>query len=175
MLAHTIIEEVLEENKLSLSADFNLYRNHVYRVFNLCLKLDNNSDNIDKYAVAAVFHDLGIWTNRTFDYLQPSVVAANEYLQGINKVDWQEEITLMIEMHHKISSYNGPFKKTVETFRQADWIDVTQGLMHFNLNRAAVSEIRAVFPNLGFHAFLLKQSSLNFLKYPLNPLPMFKK
>ncbi|POY38417.1 phosphohydrolase [Solitalea longa] len=175
MLTHPIIEKVMEENKSVINADFNRYRNHVYRVFNLCLKLDNTVENIDKYAIAAVFHDLGIWTHHTFDYLHPSVALANEYLLRINRVDWQEEITLMIDMHHKINRYTGHYENTVETFRQADWIDVTQGALHFNLSKAVINEIKALFPNLGFHAFLLKQSSLNFLKHPFNPLPMFKR
>jgi hypothetical protein len=34
----------------------------------------------EKIAIAGVFHDLGIWTNKTFDYIAPSVVLAREYL-----------------------------------------------------------------------------------------------
>jgi hypothetical protein len=53
-----------------LRHDFIAYRNHVYRVVNLCLALAGGSDRaaapdaLEKLAVAAVFHDLGIWTNQ---------------------------------------------------------------------------------------------------------------
>lgn len=36
--------------------------------------------NAEKYAIAAVFHDIGIWTNHTLDYLDPSAGQAKAYL-----------------------------------------------------------------------------------------------
>jgi len=42
----------------------------VYLVVNLCLAILGDSRvELEKIAVAAVFHDLGIWTNKTFDYI----------------------------------------------------------------------------------------------------------
>ena len=43
---------------------------------------------IEKIAVATAFHDLGIWTDGTFDYLQPSVRLASAYLAGAAKPEW---------------------------------------------------------------------------------------
>jgi hypothetical protein len=37
---------------------------------------DQDRVDLEKIAVAAVFHDLGIWTNKTFDYIAPSVALA---------------------------------------------------------------------------------------------------
>jgi hypothetical protein len=34
--------------------------------------LDMKNGNEEKYAIAAVFHDIGIWTTHTIDYLDPS-------------------------------------------------------------------------------------------------------
>jgi hypothetical protein len=51
-------------------------------------------------AVAAVFHDLGIWTNKTFDYLAPSIALAREYVAAKGRADWIVEIEAMIEEHH---------------------------------------------------------------------------
>ncbi len=168
-----IIEEVLNENKPILRQDYEKYRNHVYRVFYFCVKIDSSKENKEKYAIASVFHDLGIWTDQTFDYLAPSVQKAQEYLVRNKKVEWVNEITLMIEMHHKITSYHK--NKTVETFRQADWIDVTKGIISFQLNRSEIKKAMKDYPNSGFHLFLLKQTFKNFVKHPFNPLPMFKK
>ncbi len=47
-------------------------------------------------AVAAVFHDLGIWTNGTFDYLAPSIALARDYLVASAREDWTDEIEEMI-------------------------------------------------------------------------------
>lgn len=172
---NTIIEAVLNKNSHHLGKEFNTCKNHVYRVYNLCLVLDNNPENMDKYAVSAVFHDLGIWTAGTFDYLQPSINQAKQHLIDSNKASWIEEISLMIDMHHKRSKYKGDFEKTVEVFRKADWIDVTQGVINFNVDKAKIKAIKRTYPLLGFHQFLLVQSLKHFLKSPLNPLPMFKK
>jgi HD superfamily phosphodiesterase len=61
------IEEVLDDHASELGHDFIAYRNHVYRVVNLCLAIAGDSSvELEKIAVATVFHDLGIWTNNTF-------------------------------------------------------------------------------------------------------------
>lgn len=170
-----IIEKVLEENRKFLKEDHDKYKNHVYRVHHLCLKIDKQTENTDKYAIASVFHDLGIWTHQTFDYLEPSINQAIAFLDKIGKTEWKAEIACMIDMHHKRSRYSGGNEKTVETFRRADWIDVTKGLINFKLDRKEIRGLQEKFPILGFHGFLVKQSLKNFLKHPLNPLPMFKK
>ena len=75
------VEEVLETHASELGRDFIAYRNHVYRVVNLCLAVaGDHRIELEKIAVAAVFHDLGIWTNHTFDYIAPSVARAREHL-----------------------------------------------------------------------------------------------
>lgn len=176
-MKHTnkLIDGILEENKSSLGKDYNKYRNHVYRVFILCRNLDNSELTMEKYAIASVFHDIGIWTNNTFDYLNPSIQKATEYLIQNDKEEWVEEISIMIDMHHKRSKYQGRHEETVETFRRADWIDVTKGRKSFKISRKVINEITNEYPNLGFHRFLIVQTLKNLFKSPLNPLPMFKK
>jgi HD superfamily phosphodiesterase len=61
------IDEVLHDHASELGRDFIAYRNHAYRVVNLCAAIVKDSVDLEKIAVAAVFHDLGIWTNKTFD------------------------------------------------------------------------------------------------------------
>ncbi|GAO44696.1 hypothetical protein [Flavihumibacter petaseus] len=168
-----IIDELLAKYQPVIGKDFYRYRNHVTRVYRNCLLLDQQPGNQDKYAYAAVFHDIGIWTNNTIDYLQPSIAVACEYLAGIGKKDWIAEITLMIYWHHKITRYNRLYKETVEVFRKADWIDVSLGVLAFGATRSRIRENREQLPNLGFHMFLLRKLGKNLLKHPLNPLPMF--
>jgi hypothetical protein len=173
--SNAIIEELFRKFKPLLENDHNKYKNHVYRVFLNCLLIDDCKENEEKYAIASVFHDIGIWTNHTIDYLNPSMQQASAYLTKIDQHDWIDEINLMIDSHHKISRYKGRFDKTVETFRKADWIDVTLGVMTFNVDKKKISENMRLLPNNGFHVFLIKKITLNFFKHPFNPLPMFKK
>jgi len=168
------IDKLLENYKNVLKTDFEVYRNHVYRIYNYAILLDKEINNYEKYVIASVFHDLGIWTH-SFDYLKPSIQMASEYLKEIDKQDWIEEISLMIDYHHKVSSYKGEFSKTVEIFRKADWIDVIMGIKLFELDKSKYKTIQKQISNKGFHWFLVKQSLKYFVKHPFNPLPMFKK
>lgn len=173
--SNTIIETIMPKFKSAIGSDYDRYKNHVYRVFLNCLLMDGEKTNEEKYAIAAVFHDIGIWTNHTFDYLNPSIEQAKIYLTETGKTAWTDEISLMINWHHKMSRYKGAHEEIVETFRKADWIDVSLGLLTFKVDKKKISENKSRFPNLGFHWFLIKASTKNLFRHPLNPLPMFKK
>src|SRR5688500_17944176 len=96
-------DEVLKAFASELGHDFIAYRNHVYRVMNLCAAIAEDRVEVEKIAVAAVFHDRGIWTNTTFDYIAPSGALARQYLASQGRGDWIAEIETMIEDHHKIT------------------------------------------------------------------------
>jgi hypothetical protein len=171
---HLIIEALFATYSDVLGNDMEKYKNHVYRIFNYSLYLSKNEE-AEKYAIAAFFHDIGIWTNHTFDYLHPSIELAKKHLLQIQKNSWSEEIVLMIDQHHKISSYKGNFATTVEIFRKADWTDVSLGIIHFEVPAAFIQQVKTQFPYKGFHFFLIKLFFKNLLQHPLKPLPMFKK
>ncbi len=138
------IDTLLENYTGVLKNDYTIYRNHVYRVYNYAVLLDPSKDNYEKYAIAAVYHDLGIWTH-SFDYLGPSIQLLTEFLKSVDKQDWIEEIALMIDNHHKKSTYQGTFKITVEVFRKADWIDVTKGAILFGLDKSKYKDVQLPF------------------------------
>ena len=171
---HPVIEALFASYSDVLGSDMEKYKNHVYRIFNYSLYLSKNEAK-EKYAIAAFFHDIGIWTNHTFDYLQPSITLAKEYLIQSGRENWAEEITLMIDQHHKISSYSGIFASTTEIFRKADWSDVSLGLLHFEIPATFTQQAKTQFPYEGFHFFLVKLFFKNLLRHPLKPLPMFKR
>ena len=175
MYPYSTIEFILDRFKAQIGEDYERYKNHVYRVYSNCLMMDTDSVNEEKYAIAAAFHDLGIWTNQTFDYLEPSEHQARLYLTEKGKQGWIEEITSMIHFHHKISHYQGRHEKTVTIFRKADWIDISLGLITFGNSKQAIDKTTDRYPNLGFHFFLLKETSKNFFKHPFNPLPMVRR
>src|SRR5262249_198778 len=123
------VEEVLDNHASEVGNDLIAYRNHVYRVANLSVAiLGDTRIELEKITVAAVFHDLGIWTDKTFDYIAPSVALAREYLAAQGMADWSREIEAMIVNHHKVTSSGPDPQSMVESFRRADWIDVTRGL-----------------------------------------------
>lgn len=170
-----LIDEALLYFRLDIGKDFDTYRNHVYRVFHNCRIIDPSPENETKYALAAVFHDIGIWTDSTFDYIPPSIERARAFLQDSPSAVDLDEISAMITWHHKLSPYEGNYALTTESFRKADWIDVTAGLLSFGHSRRQFRVSWGRYPFQGFHRFLLRQSALNTLRHPLNPLPMFRR
>jgi len=169
------IEDLLQRFRPVIGSDYDKYKNHVYRVFLNCLLIDSQKTNEEKYAMAAVFHDIGLWTHHTFDYLAPSIEQAGIYLTESGKQDWTDEIAAMIYWHHKISRYKGKHESTTETFRKADWIDVSLGWLGFGFDKRIIKETRKKLPNLGFHMFLIKTTIKNFFRHPLHPFPIFKR
>jgi len=169
------VEEVLEDHASELGHDLVGYRNHVYRIVNLCFAIVGNGPvELEKIAVAGVFHDLGIWTNNTFDYIAPSVAAAREHLAARGMADWIPEIEAMIADHDKVTPSRANPQSLVESFRRADWIDVSLGLRRFGLPRTFIAAVDATWPNAGFHRRLVQLTIDRFWKHPLTPLPMFK-
>ena len=169
------VEEVLDDHASELGHDLIAYRNHVYRVANLCLAIVGDSRvEREKIAVAAVFHDLGIWTKNTFDYIAPSVALAREHLAARGMADWIPEIEAMIVDHHKVTPSCANPQLLVESFRRADWIDVSCGLRRFGLPRTIIAAVAATWPRAGFHRRLVQLTIDRFWRHPLTPLPMVK-
>lgn len=170
-----ILDELLQAHATELGRDFAGYRNHTYRVVNLCAAFSSREpEQLQKMAIAAAFHDLGIWTGGTFDYLPPSIRLADAHLARSGNADWGPEITAMILEHHKISAWRGNPHWLVEPFRRADWVDVTRGLRAFGLPRSLLREIFATWPNAGFHKRLVQLELRRLRTHPWNPLPMVR-
>ena len=144
------IDDVVNDHATALGDDLVAYRNHVYRIVNLCVAIVGPGE-LEKIAVAAVFHDLGIWTDGTFDYLAPSIALAHDYLVARAREDWTAEIEAMIADHHKITRSTAGPDSLIEAFRRADWIDVTHGLRRFGIPRPFVARLFATWPSAGFH------------------------
>jgi hypothetical protein len=170
-----VLDEILGAHARSLGDDFVSYRNHVYRVVNLSLRLHSaNGDALRRLAIAAAFHDLGIWTAGTFDYLRPSMALAKEYLIRSGQPEWVAEVSALILEHHKILPYRGMVHPLVESFRKADWIDVTRGLLTFGIPRRFVAELYRTWPSAGFHRRLVQLAAQRFRSNPWTPLPMVR-
>ena len=51
------IEDLMLRFEPQMGEDYQKYKNHLYRVFFNCLMIDEDKDNEEKYAIAAVFHE----------------------------------------------------------------------------------------------------------------------
>ena len=171
-----VIEHVLEQYADQLGDDFQKYRSHVYRVFHYTLFLIRKSSHLtnairEQVALAAAFHDIGIWTHQTLDYIKPSIDEMKKY---IGDSPHYKLIAGMIFWHHKTSPYFGKYQLIIESFRRADWIDVTKRMKTFGVPSEFTEELTAVFPYHNFHYTLMKLSFRHILKHPFAPFAMFK-
>lgn len=182
IIKHDKLDELLEQWRGKIGDDWQAYRNHAYRVLNLACEYSPGvtEQEIDLIAIAAAYHDVGIWLDKTFDYLEPSIIRAQTYLKVCGDFEvaqlegFQELIGEMILNHHRIRAVKGPEYHLVEAFRKADWCDVSFGRLRQGLPKAKVKAILREFPESGFHLLLAKLTLDNVSKHPLNPLPMMR-
>lgn len=170
-----LLDDILEIRKKEIGNDYTGYRNHVYRMVNFCFALrDCTEAERNKIIIAGCFHDIGIWTGKTFDYLAPSILSAQNYLKENNLETWISEISLMIGEHHKLNKYQDADYPLVEIFRQGDLIDFSLGIFKCGLPVNIIKKVKKQFPNAGFHKKLVFLEAKWLLRHPLNPLPVFK-
>jgi hypothetical protein len=170
-----LLDDLLQKHAPAIGADMAPYRNHCYRLVNFSNALaTGDPDQLEKLSIAAAFHDLGIWTHATFDYLPPSEQLARAWLPAAQRADWADEIAAMISEHHKITACAPHRTALTEAFRQADWIDVSAGVLRHGLPRAFIRQVQAAFPDAGFHLRLLQLSGRRALRHPFSPLPMMR-
>ena len=171
--SNALIEDILKQHRGELNVDYGMYRNHVYRVFNFTLLLyDADKKDIDTLAVAAAFHDIGIWTAGTMDYLPPSVALAKEYIKAKKLKISEEVVEEIIQNHHKVTAYQD--NPMADAFRRADLVDLSLGVASQGISHRDILEMFQTFPEAGFHLFIMKEVALSMLKNPFNPLPIFK-
>ena len=98
-----LLDDILEQHSAQLAADFTAYRNHAYRVANFCCAL-TTPDAQDAISIAAAFHDIGIWTDGTFDYLEPSRRRARDWIEPSGHRRLRGLVDSMIGEHHKVGA-----------------------------------------------------------------------
>jgi hypothetical protein len=151
------VEELLSRYKQGIGKDFPGYRNHVYRTITYAMHFLEYDPAFEPLVETAfVYHDIGLWTDSKLAYLEPSEAVA---LADNEKYGWGLNVDALrgaIHWHHKIFPYKGPHEKVIEACRKADWIDASKGTIRKGLGKAAIKEVEAAFPNLGFHDTLLR-------------------
>ena len=170
-----LIEEILLGWQHQIREDYDGYHGHVYRVYNFCLALHDCSDEEKKkIAIAACHHDIGLWSDHTVDYIEPSVSQVKQYLSQHELGKWSEEIELMVEFHHKVRSYKDERYPLVEIFRKGDLVDFSLGIIKCGVPKKYIKSVKKTIPNAGFHKFLMKGAKEWFAKHPLSPPPFIK-
>lgn len=170
-----LVDEILEPWRATIGADYQGYRNHAQRVARFSGALSVSApDTQRKIAIAAAFHDLGIWSAGTLDYLSPSAALAREHLSARGLEAWAPEIERMIVLHHRVRGCAGPDDILVEALRRADLVDLSFGIVPFGLDRALVATVKSDFPNAGFHACLARLLGGWFRAHPLSLPPMLR-
>jgi hypothetical protein len=164
-----MVDAVLDRHRDALGRDMAAYRNHVYRGINYHQLLLGGP--LPDFAVLAwAAHDLGIWTAGTFDYLTPSADLASAYADefGITEI---ARLQRLITEHHRVRPVDD---RMTETFRKADLIDVSRGILRGGIRRADVHAVVAQLPYKGFHAFLANGLTRYAARHPLRPFPMLR-
>lgn len=168
--AHPIVDTVLGRHRDALRDALPTYRNHVYRCVTYHQLLLGFSIP-DAAALGWATHDLGIWTAGTFDYLTPSADLAAGYADEFGVADLDRLRALVTEHHRLLPVHND---RVTETFRQADLVDVSRGVLRRGISRSAVRATVQALPYNGFHAFLAKELIGHAVRHPLRPLPMMR-
>jgi len=104
----------------------------------------------------------------------PSYQDCHQYLERVGLGEWKEEIQIIIDMHHLLSVYTGPYEKLAEVFRKADLIDFSLGFVKHNVDKSFVKAVRKVIPNAGFHKTLMRFTLIQLGRNPFNPAPMMR-
>lgn len=173
-----LVEQILTPWQERIGADYQGYKNHVYRMLHCCFALAPCSDeDRQKLIIAACHHDIGIWSDHTVDYLPPSIREAMQYLKMHELTQWEEEISLLIDFHHKIRAIRGPIAAAyplLEIFRRADLADFSLGLILGGVPSPFMKRLKQEFPNAGFHKMLMKAAGGWFARHPLSAPPFMK-
>lgn len=170
---HSIIEDALDAWPVGDARA--AYGGHAYRVFNFARRILGTDREDDVLAAASAFHDIGIWTDGTFDYLPPSVTHARDFVASKLPHLSPDVVADIIDNHHVLRRiHEGANASVIECFRLADRVDVSRGWLGAGLDRSFRREVAHALPYEGFHGILIRTALQWFLRHPLRPLPMMR-
>lgn len=162
------VEQLLGSFRDQIGADFEGYRNHIYRVLSYSLYfLGGDETHRKTIETALVYHDIGLWTDRELAYLEPSMTMAEKECHHDRDL-----IANIILYHHKITAFKGPQAEIVNAVRKADLIDATRGLIRKGMPRQHIRKVQGALPAAGFYKTLMR---LGPELTGGNPLVMFAK
>lgn len=148
----------------AIGSDFIPYRNHCLRVltFTKYFLPDDVVATIpnamELAAIALAYHDVGLWTDRDLNYLEPSRKQLDDNLGGSYSASDIETMDQIVLQHHKFTDYaelSEAQNALINAVRKADWTDATMGLIRFGLPSALLEAAYDQIKEAGFHQMLL--------------------
>ena len=178
--SHPVLDRVLQEHQSEIGKDYESYRNHCLRVMSFAayfLKENATDSALHLIAYALGYHDLGLWTDKQLDYLEPSshrmVQETSDRMHETDEMQDTEskicqsfnnerDLATMQEIilqHHKYTPWKAPEnsladEQLVNAVRKADWADATMGVVRFGLTAGHIQAAYDALPEAGFHAVL---------------------
>ncbi len=152
-----IVERELAPLREAIGADFEGYRNHVYRVLTYALHfLGGDAKWRETVAFALAYHDVGLWTDKALAYLEPSEALAEQARQASAPHLDACLVCNLIHWHHKVTAFQGPDAEVVNAVRKADWVDASGGRVRKGLSRRDILEVMSAIPPHGFYETLMR-------------------
>ena len=150
------VDKMLEPHREALGEDYVAYRGHVMRVLTYTIYFLRGDQKHRRLIEAAlVYHDIGLWTDKELAYLAPSIARA---LAANAKNSWDFDtfaLSAIIDAHHKVFPYRGPYADVVNAVRKADWVDATGGWVKSGLSKRQIASVTAAIPVAGFPDMLM--------------------
>lgn len=159
--SNAALEKHLDVHRDALGEEYGPYRNHCLRVLSYTKHFLSDegeplSGEQEELVVAALaYHDIGLWTDGTLSYLEPSAARARGDLAGAFSAAQLDTIQRIMDNHHKLTPYSGPDRALVDAVRRGDWVDATKGVVHHGMSKANIRAVEMAIPNEGFHDILL--------------------
>jgi hypothetical protein len=149
------VETNLRKFKKMIGKDYKGYEGHIYRVLSYSIHfLGGDEKYLPVIASALVFHDIGLWTDRTLAYLEPSCKQAANYYDKEFSPEASELVKNIIYWHHKMTPFHGEHEDIVNAVIKADMIDASAGLITKGMPRIHIDKVTKAIPNAGFHKTL---------------------
>ena len=183
-----LLDNILEIYRPKIGDAYTPYRGHCQRVYAFTIYLisqppssENEATQIfEKIAIASAFHDIGLWTAYTVDYLVPSNDEAMKYLDRHltenhpHISEYRRDISLMITRHHQFLQGSLITNSLPDLFRRADLVDFSWGWVRDRVPTSFVVKMQTTYPNAGFHLYLVRRLCEWVVQHPFNPIPMMR-
>jgi hypothetical protein len=148
-----------------IGSDFSGYRNHCNRVLTFTNYFlpewvsKELPEAMELAAVALAYHDVGLWTDKALNYLEPSVAQLEKALHDKYSATELAIMKDIVLQQLKVTDFTSDRGKAadalVNAVRKANWADLTMGIVRFGMPAALVEAAYDTIAEAGFHKMLM--------------------
>eukprot|EP00535_Pseudo-nitzschia_heimii_P005352 CAMPEP_0197181668 /NCGR_PEP_ID=MMETSP1423-20130617/5888_1 /TAXON_ID=476441 /ORGANISM="Pseudo-nitzschia heimii, Strain UNC1101" /LENGTH=199 /DNA_ID=CAMNT_0042631961 /DNA_START=154 /DNA_END=753 /DNA_ORIENTATION=+ len=149
----------------SIGRDLGTYRNHCLRVLTFTNYFLPEStkrdlpDAMDLAATAIAYHRIGLWTDKSVNYLDSSKDKLEVALGDSFRAEKLSIMSEIILQQHKMRDFtsmgNEAENSLINAVRKASWADTTMGLIRFDLPASLLETAYNELEGDNFHAVIL--------------------